>query len=596
MDIFSILSMLGGLALFLYGMHVMGEGLTKLSGGRIERILERLTSNRLRAVILGTGVAAVIQSSSATTVMVVGFVNSGIMRLSQAVGIIMGANIGTTVTSWILSLTGIESSNIFIGMLKPSSFSPILAIVGIALLFSAKDGKKKEMGNILLGFAVLMFGMETMSNAISYLKDVPEFTSLFTMFSNPILGLIAGAILTAVIQSSSASVGILQALCATGAVSYASALPIIMGQNIGTCITAIISSIGANKNAKRASYIHLYFNLIGTTLFMSLFYSINLIYPFAFLNNSVNQVGIAVVHTAFNIATTVVLLPFSTHLVKLSQLTIRDKDGTETNDMGREMPESLKLLDARFLDMPGFATKRCRKAAIEMAEVARSSLDKAIGLLWSFDASVMEKIEDMEKLVDMYEDKIGSYLIKLSSRDLMDRDSKSLSFLLHSINDLERISDHAVSIAQSAKEITEKGRCFSKRAIEDLKVMSSAVMQICDDMVTVLGNEDANKAGNIQPLYDVIGILRAEIKEKHIKRLREGICTIKKGFVLIDVLTSLQRVAAHCSNIALSMIQINEESLDTHGYASSIPKGEGSVYSRQFNKYINRYVLPTPSE
>jgi phosphate:Na+ symporter len=591
MDIFGVLTLIGGLALFLYGMHVLGDGLTNLSGGKLESILAKLTSNRLKGVLLGLGVTAVIQSSSATTVMVVGFVNSGIMKLSQAVGVIMGANVGTTVTPWILSLTGIESENVLIKMLKPSSFSPILAAIGVILLFSAKSDKKKQVGNILLGFSVLMFGMEVMSDAVSPLKDIPEFTSLLTMFSNPVLGVIVGAVLTAIIQSSSASVGILQALCATGAVSYATAIPIIMGQNIGTCITAILSSIGASKNAKRASGIHLYFNLIGTILFMSLFYSINFLSPFAFLNDSANQMGIAVIHTTFNIFTTLALFPFGSYLVKLSELTIRDDKKENSEEETSDMPEALKALDARFLDMPGFAVTQCRKAVLEMAGITKQALDRAIGLIWSYDEAAFKEVEDKEKLVDKYEDIVGSYLVKLSTRHLMDEDSKGLSFLLHSINDLERISDHAVSIAKSAKEITEKGKDFSKKALQELEVISQAVMQICSSTVDILDKEDNDIANSIQPLNEVIELLQIEIKERHIKRLRNGKCTIKKGFILTDVITSFQRAAAHCSNIAISMIQINQESLETHGYAASIPKGEGSTYYNEFNKYKNKYVL-----
>ena len=591
MDIFVVLSLIGGLALFLYGMHVMGDGLTNLSGGKLEQVLAKLTSNRFKAVLLGLGVTAVIQSSSATTVMVVGFVNSGIMKLTQAVGVIMGANIGTTITAWILSLTGIQSDNVLVRMFKPSSFSPILAAIGMILLFSAKSDKKKQLGNILLGFSVLMFGMEMMSDAVSPLKDVPGFTSILTMFSNPVLGVIAGAALTAVIQSSSASIGILQALCATGSVSYSTAIPVIMGQNIGTCITAILSSIGASKNAKRASCIHLYFNLIGTVLFMSLFYSVNFLSPFAFMNDSANQIGIAAIHTTFNVFTTLVLFPFSSYLVKLSEFTIKDgiKEGSE--EKASDMPEALKALDTRFLELPGFAVTQCKKAVIEMAQITNQALDKAIGLLWNYDKKIYKEVEDKEKLVDQYEDIVGSYLVKLSTKHLMDEDSKCLSFLLHSINDLERISDHAVSIAKSAKEITEKGEDFSSKALGELEVISQAVMQICNNTVEILEKEDNEIAQSIQPLNEVIELLQVEIKERHIKRLRKGKCTIKKGFILTDIITSFQRVAAHCSNIALSMIQINQESLETHGYAASIPKGEGSTYNKEFIKFKNKYVL-----
>lgn len=435
MDFFSILTLVGGLALFLYGMNVMGDGLAKVSGGKMERILETLTSNPLKAVGLGAAVTAVIQSSSATTVMVVGFVNSGIMKLSQAVGVIMGANIGTTITSWILSLSGIQSDNFFIQLFKPSTFSPVLAIVGVAFLMFAKSEKKKDIGMIFIGFAVLMFGMESMSSAVKPLADVPEFTGILTQFSNPILGMIAGTVLTAVIQSSSASVGILQALCVTGAVSFDVAIPIIMGQNIGTCVTALLSAVGANKNAKRAAMVHLYFNVIGTVTFMILFYALNSFIHFGFMGHAANAAGIAIVHTTFNVFATLVLLPFSRGLEKLATLTIRDKE-----EEAKTSPQDIQtqLLDVRFLDKPAFAMEQSRHVVDSMARDAQESLRKALSLIDNYDEKGAEDVVSLEDHVDRYEDALGTYLVKLSQKDLNQKDSHDLSIMLHCIGDFER--------------------------------------------------------------------------------------------------------------------------------------------------------------
>ena len=446
MDFFSILAMIGGLALFLYGMDTMGEGLSKASGGRLEKILEKMTNNPIKAVLLGAGVTAVIQSSSATTVMVVGFVNSGIMKLQQAVGIIMGANIGTTATAWILSLSGLEGDNFFIKLLKPTSFSPVLALIGVMLIMFTKKEKNHNIGKILVGFAILMTGMDAMSAAVKPLADVPEFTNILLMFSNPILGLLAGAVLTAIIQSSSASVGILQALCRTGAVSYATAFPIIMGQNIGTCITALISAIGAKKNARRTAMVHLFFNIVGTVIFMIVFYTANAFVEFKFLNESANAAGIATVHSIFNVTATIVLLPFSKLLVKLATLVVPDREEEEV------IESKLHLLDVRFLDTPGLAIEHCRKVAFDMSEITKKALFEATALLQEYEEEKAQKIFAMEDMVDKYQDEMGNYLVKLSSRDLSEKDSHTLSVLLHTIDDFERISDHAVNIVQSAKE------------------------------------------------------------------------------------------------------------------------------------------------
>ncbi|MBQ5734475.1 MAG: Na/Pi cotransporter family protein [Lachnospiraceae bacterium] len=577
MDIFGVLTMIGGLALFLYGMNIMGDGLGKVSGGRLEKILETLTSNPIKAVLLGAGVTAVIQSSSATTVMVVGFVNSGIMKLSQAIGIIMGANVGTTITSWLLSLSGIESGNIFVNMLKPSSFSPILALVGIIFILFTKSEKKHDIGNILLGFTILMFGMDTMSNAVKPLADVPEFTNILIRFSNPVLGLIAGAILTAVIQSSSASVGILQALCKTGAVTFGTAIPIIMGQNIGTCITAIISGIGANKNAKRAAIVHLYFNIIGTTLFMVVFYLLNVVLNFSFLDDSANAFNIAVIHSIFNVSATFVLLPFTKLLEKLATLTIRDDEEKEVqnNEFG--------LLDVRFLDTPSLAMEHCSDLTEKMADITKECVYRAIDLIDNYSNDEAAAIEELEERIDKYEDEIGSYLVLLSKKSITDKDSNTLSLLLHEIGDFERMSDHAVNIVQAAREMNSKKLEFSKKATKELAVFSRAVKDIVDLSVNVFKTRDENMALSVEPLEEVIDYLNKEVKARHIKRLSKGKCTIDMGFILSDIITNYERIADHCSNIAVGLIEINHDGYDVHEYLNTL-KADGNDEFRE--KYL----------
>lgn len=588
MDIFSVLSMIGGLALFLFGMHAMGEGLSKTSGGRLEKILEKLTSNPLKAVLLGAGVTAVIQSSSATTVMVVGFVNSGIMKLSQAVGIIMGANIGTTATSWILSLSGIEGDNLFIKLLKPSSFSPILAIIGVAYIMFSKREKIKDIGMILIGFAILMTGMDMMSDAVKPLANVPEFTNILTMFTNPILGMIAGAVLTAVIQSSSASVGILQALCVTGAVKYSAAIPIIMGQNIGTCITAMMSSIGASKNAKRAALVHLYFNLIGTIIFMLVFYAINAIVGFAFMNDSANAAGIAVVHSIFNVTATLLLLPFSDVLEKLACLTIRDE--AEAAKTETEADKDFRLLDLRFLDTPGLATEHCRRVAENMCRLTKEAIYTAVETITEFDAKKVERVRTLESEIDRYEDELGTYMVKLSQQHLSEKDSHELSIILHCLSDFERISDHAVTLVNASNEMFEKKQEFSKKAKEELTIFTQAVKDIVEVSFDVFEKKDVTKAMLVEPLEEVIDQLQTEVKKRHVKRLQKGKCTIEMGFVLSDVITSYERIADHCSNIAVCLMQVNEDGYDTHGYLKDMKHEEN--FSNQFNEYKEKYLLP----
>ncbi len=590
MDLFSVLTMIGGLALFLYGMNVMGDGLSKISGGRLEKLLEKLTSNPLKAVILGAGVTAVIQSSSATTVMVIGFVNSGVMKLTQAVGIIMGANIGTTVTSWILSLSGIESNNFFISLLKPTSFSPILAIIGIAFLMFSKKEKKKDIGTILIGFAVLMFGMETMSGAVKPLADVPEFTGILTMFSNPLLGLLVGTILTAVIQSSSASVGILQALCITGSVSFGTAIPIIMGQNIGTCVTALLSAIGANKNAKRAALIHLYFNLIGTIGFMVIFYALNYFIHFSFLSDSASAAGIAVVHSVFNIVATLFLLPFSRGLEKLACITIRDDDAEKA--LMSQAEKDFKLLDSRFLETPGFATEQCKVVAANMAELTKEALYLSMDLITKFDKKKAKRVEELESEIDQYEDQLGTYMVKLSQKYLSEKDSHTLSIILHCLSDFERISDHAVNIMYSAKEMFEKELSFSKKAVEELAVYTDALKEIIDISVDVFEKEDTEKAALVEPLEEVIDYLKAELKQRHVKRLQKGKCTIEMGFVLSDITTSYERISDHCSNIAVCLMQVKEDGYDTHEYLDDIKHINNKAFKEKYKEYKKKYFLP----
>lgn len=588
MDFFDVLSMIGGLALFLFGMHVMSDSLAKLSGGKMERILEKLTSNKFKGVALGAGVTAVIQSSSATTVMVVGFVNSGIMKLSQAVGIIFGANIGTTITSWILSLTGIEGSSFWIQMLKPTSFSPILAIIGAAMLLFAKKDKFKDIGTILVSFAVLMFGMDMMSEAVAPLKDSPTFTKFFTLFSNPVLGLLAGAILTAVIQSSSASVGILQALCSTGAIGYSSALPIILGQNIGTCVTALISSIGASKNAKRAAFVHLYFNVIGTIVFMTLFYGINAFVHFEFLDGQANELGIAIIHTAFNVLATSVLLPFSKGLEKLACLTIRDKK-VDVTAVAKD--KEFKLLDTRFLERPAFAVEQCIKTANNMAETVRKSIFIAMDLMNSYDPVKEKSVVDMEELVDQYEDELGIYLVTLSTKNLSEEDSRTVSELLHTIGDLERMSDHSLNLVEAAREMHDKNMEFSEKAKNELQIFTEAVKRIIDEATDSFINNDRGLALTVEPLEEVIDGMNSELKERHVRRLREGKCTIELGFVLSDITTNYERIADHCSNIAISVLQVKQTDLESHDYLGKL-KSDDPAFKKHYSDFLRIYKLP----
>lgn len=586
MDIFNVLNMVGGLSLFLYGMNAMGNGLSKMAGGKLESILERLTSKRMFAVLLGAGVTAIIQSSSATTVMIVGFVNSGIMQLRQAVGIIMGANIGTTITSWMLSMTGIQGDVLWLKLLKPSSFSPILAAIGILLIMVSKEEtKKKDIGNILIGFAILMFGMETMSGAVSGLAGNETFTGFMTTFSNPVLGMAVGALLTAIIQSSSASVGILQALCVTGVIPYAVVIPIIMGQNIGTCITSILSSIGANRNAKRAAMIHLYFNMIGTALFMIIFYTMNQFVVFPFLEKSANAAGVAAIHSLFNIGATIVLFPFANLLVRLAEVTIRDRIHEVSDDVSVKRVN----IDERFLERPAFAMELCRNKVIEMAKVTEQSLHLCLEMLKNYDEAKFTQVVEMEDLVDDYEDALGTYLVKLSSKNISAKDSQTLSIILHSISDLERISDHARDIAKSANEMYVKGLRFSEDAQNEIDVLCQAVNDILSETMNAFCNDNLLLATKVEPLEEVVDVLTKKIKEKHISRLQSGKCTIEMGFILEDILTDLERVSDHCSNIAVEMLTIYENGYNTHEYFETLSEKERDSFNTEFEILIQKY-------
>ena len=591
MDIFGVLSLIGGLAVFLYGMDLLGEGLTGASGGKLEKILEKLTSNPLKAVLLGAGVTAVIQSSSATTVMVVGFVNSGIMKLSQAVGVIMGANIGTTITSWILSLTGIESSNIFISLLKPTSFSPVLAAVGIVFLMFLKKDSLKNPGKIMIGFALLMYGMDAMSSSVAPLAEVPQFASILTAFSNPVLGMLAGMLFTAIIQSSSASVGILQALCSTGILSYATALPIIMGQNIGTCVTALLSSIGATKNGKRAAIIHLYFNVIGTVTFMIVFYALNAVIHFSFLNLTAQEFGIAVIHTTFNIITTAYLLPLRKVLEKLAYATIK-LDDDEKRIMDRRSENEFALLDDRFLEAPSLAVEHCKQVINKMADISRESLFISMSLIGGYDEEQALRVGELETRADKYEDALGTYIMKISTKNLKKEDSEMLNVMLHCIGDFERISDYACNLCDSARELHQKNMQFSPKAETELDILSSAVREAVDISFDAFKSNNKNEADKVEPLEELIDTLAVELKARHIRRLREGKCTIELGFAHSDILNNLERVADHCSNIAVDVIQSDQAEFDAHEYLDRIKNKDNQQFARDYKAYKEKYRLP----
>ena len=590
MNVYDILNLLGGIALFLFGMHTLSASLEKLAGGKLETWLEKATSRPIKGVVLGAIITAVIQSSAATTVMIIGFVNSGLMKLSQAIGVIMGANIGTTATSWLLSLQSISGSDgfSFLNLLKPTTFTPVLAVIGVILIMFTKSDKKKTIGMILAGFAVLMFGMNSMSSATAGLAENETFCNILMMFSNPVLGVIAGAVLTAVLQSSSASIGILQSIAiSTGTVTYSVALPLLLGQNIGSCVTALISSVGANKPAKRVAFVHLYFNVIGTVVFLSIFYLLNAFISMPFMEESLNAVGIAVIHTGFNVLATALFLPFTKQLEKLACLTVRD----DSND------EKLTpmLLDERLLKTPSVAIEQCRNVCIRMARLTQETLKMSMEVVTTYDAKKCAEVIDNENAIDIFEDKIGSYILKISSKDLSENDSKIVSSMLHTIGDLERISDHAVNIVEAAEEMHSKKIKFSQQALRELPVIVNAVSEILDMSINAFVNNDVNLAKNVEPLEDVIDQLRSDLKTRHIERLRNGKCTIELGFILQDLLTNFERVSDHCSNIAVYLIQISDNSMDTHEYMNELKKLDRSEFMDEFNDYKNKYILPEQS-
>ena len=583
MDIFSFINLFGGLALFLFGMNTMSDGLEKLAGGKLEAILKKMTSNPLKSLVLGAGITAVIQSSSAVTVMLVGLVNSGIMELSGSVGIIMGSNVGTTITAWMLSLVGIESDNIFIKLLKPSSFSPILALIGVVMTMMAKSNKKKDIGYILIGFAVLMYGMEFMSDAVEPLKDMPEFTSILTAFTNPFLGILTGMVLTAIIQSSSASVGILQALSLTGSITYGMALPIIMGQNIGTCVTSLISSIGVSKNAKKVAVVHISFNMIGTIIFTALYCVAHYMIELPILQTAITPVNIAIIHSIFNISTTVILLPFSKVLVTIANSVIKDDE--------EEQEKQIAFLDERLLKTPSIALQELTNIAYQMADVTKKSIYDAMELLFDYDEEKGKAIRDLETEVDIYEDKLGSYLVRLSSHDLSDEDGAQVSKLLHAIGDLERISDHAVNIMEAGKEMQEKGLRISDQGIKEIKVATKAIAEILDISIDAFKNNDLELAYRVEPLEECVDDLIDEIKLSHIHRLKDGYCTIEHGFVLSDILTNYERVSDHCSNLGVALIELAKGIFDAHEYLDALKVMDDPEFKKLYEEYREKYAI-----
>ena len=581
MTVFNVLSLLGGLALFLFGMNYMGSSLEKLGGGKFETVLEKMTNNRLKGVLLGAGVTAIIQSSSAVTVMAVGFVNSSIMSLHQVIGIIMGANIGTTVTSWLLSLTNIQSDNIFVSLLKPSSFAPILALIGVVMLMLCKNDKKKNTASILLGFAILMFGMETMSSAVEPLKDVPQFTNILTMFSNPILGVIAGMLLTAVIQSSSASVGILQALAVTGSISVATAFPIILGQNIGTCVTAIISSIGTNKIAKRTAIVHLTFNIIGVIVAMVLFYGVNAIFGLPFINDTVNATYIAIIHTTFNVFATLLLFPFGKQLEKLACLIIKDKP--------EEKAET--LVDERFLMTPSYAIDKVKEKGDGMGALARDNIKLCLDLIRKYSHNNDKLISENEKELDRLEDELETYLVKISSMDLSIDDSIKLSKLSHSISNFERIGDYGVNILKIKRRMHKNNIHFTPDANKELQIMSRAVEEITEKSIEAFINDDAELAAEIEPLEQVIDNLKEELRARHAKRLQNNECTIENGMLFFDIVNSFERIADHCSNLAVCIIELSKRSYQTHTYLKGVKNHNNKGFMELFQDYLLKYKI-----
>jgi len=587
MSFFDVLTMIGGLCLFLFGMDLMGQALERRAGGRLRTLLDKMTGRVMTGFLTGMAITAVIQSSSATTVMVVGFVNSGLMTLRQAINVIMGANVGTTVTAWLLSLAGISSGNVWIDLLKPTSFTPVLALVGIVLYMSCKSGKRKDTGVILLGFATLMFGMDTMSGAVAGLKDVPAFAQLFVAFKNPVLGVLAGAVLTGIIQSSSASVGILQALAVTGQVSYAAAIPIIMGQNIGTCVTALLSSVGTNKNAKRAAVVHLMFNVIGVVVLLTAFCIVKAVFAPAILQASATMYGIAVAHSCFNVICTAILLPCGGLLEKLAVRLVPDGP--------REPAEQPVELDERLLATPPLALQQCRAVAEEMAACAAEALNRGLDAFSAYTPELAEGIRRDEKRCDRYEDALGTYLVRLSTQQMGAAESEEATELLKTIGDFERISDHAVNVLESAEELRTKGLTFSKTAQRELDVLSKAVRDILALALRAFREKDMDAAGQVEPLEQVIDDLKEQMRTRHILRLQQGQCSIETGFVWCDLLTDLERTSDHCSNIAGCVIDAAQHDLNLHETLCSVRHSDGT-YRQRLDACAEVYRLPPPEQ
>ena len=582
MDIFSVITLIGGLAFFLYGMHVMSSGLERMAGGKLEHALKRMTSNPLKSLALGAGITVAVQSSSAVTVMLVGLVNSGLMNIAQTPGVIMGSNIGTTLTAWLLSLVGLETDNVWLKILKPENFSLIFAMVGAVLIMISKKPRRRDIGSILVGFAVLMYGMKFMSSAVSPLADMPEFASLLTAFRNPLLGVLVGALFTGIIQSSAASVGILQALALTGNISYGMAIPIIMGQNIGTCVTALISSIGVKRNAKKVAAIHVSFNLIGTVFFLALFYGLDALVHFSFTDMPIGAFEIAVVHSIFNVATTILLLPFSKQLVRIANLVVRDKKGKE------EPPA--KRLDERLLATPSVAVGESNAMTVDMMKTAHRTLLQALALIEHYDEKTAEEILEQENRLDACEDELGTYLVRLASNKLSAEDSMLVSKMLHTIGDFERLGDHAVNILGSVRELQEKKLSFSPAGQEDLALLSSALTEILSLTAEAYEKNDAEIASRVEPLEQTIDGLVERIKDKHVTRLQNGECTIQLGFILADLLNNFERVSDHCSNIAVSVIEIKHNTFDTHQYLNRVKYGSRE-FTAQYEEYCEKYGL-----
>ena len=585
MDIFSVFTLCGGLAFFLFGMNLLSSGLEKMAGGKLESLLKKTTSNPLKGLLLGAAITVAIQSSSAVTVMLVGLVNSGIMQLGQTVCVIMGSNIGTTITAWILGLSGSESDDVFVNLMKPESFSPLLALIGMIFIMGSKSDKKKSIGTVLIGFSILMTGMDMMKNSVAPLADDPNFGKVLTMFTNPIFGVIVGALFTGIIQSSAASVGVLQALAINGGVTYSMAIPIIMGQNIGTCVTALISSIGVNRNAKRVSIIHISFNLIGTMIYLTLYCVLNAVFDFTFSDWQIDAFGIALVHSIFNVATVVLLFPFSKHIEKLAYLIIKDKTEGTAED------EVYSFVDVRLLSTPSVAIRECNSKCKKMAKLAKETIFLAIGLIDNYNEKVYKEVLENEDLLDLYEDKLGTYLVKLSGKELSDLDSQSVSRQLHTIGDFERIGDHAVNILQVAEEMHDKKLNFSSEAKKEIAVLIAALTEILNTTTEAYVNNDVSIAKRVEPLEETIDNLIIEIKTSHIQRLKAGECSIELGFILSDLLTNCERVSDHCSNVAIAIIETSQFSFDAHEYLNTVKRKGNKEFENEYEMYKNKYTI-----